>query len=69
MIHDIIHLTHANLNKTVSVQLGTLSFFHHSDSSQSTHVYTVAGIFPAKETPEEIERLIEAKTKGENNGR
>lgn len=61
--HSVIKLTHANLNKEVSLQLGTMSFFHYSDGSKATHVYTIAGVFPAKETPEEINRLIEATTK------
>lgn len=67
-MREILRLTHANLNKPVSIVLGTLSFFHYSDTTHSTHVYTIAGVFPAKESPEEIERLIEAKTKGEKNG-
>lgn len=60
-----LHLTHANLNKKLHLILGTVCGYHWSDNSKSTHVYTPAGVFPAKETPEEIDRLIDEVTKGE----
>lgn len=63
-----LYLTHANLNQKVHLILGSISGYHWSDRTASTHVYTPAGVFPAKETPTEIDRLIdELLTKGENN--
>jgi len=63
-----VYLTHANLNQRLHLILGTIAGYHWSDNSKSTHVYTPAGVFPAKETPEEIDSLIEEITKkGESN--
>lgn len=64
-----LYLTHANLNTKLHLLLGTVSGYHWSDKTASTHVYTPAGVFPAKETPEQIDGLIDLLTKGENNER
>lgn len=62
-----LKLTHANLNRPVHLVLGTVCGYHWSDTSACTHVYTPAGIFPAKESVEQIDALIEQLTKGEKN--
>lgn len=62
-----LKLTHANLNKPVHLILGTVCGYHHSDATACTHVYTPAGVFPAKETVEQIDGLIDQLTKGETN--
>jgi hypothetical protein len=56
--YSVVVLQHANLNKPVSVVAGTIAMWHWSDTTKSTHVYTTGGVFPAKETPEEITKLI-----------
>lgn len=62
-----VYLTHANLNKKLHLVAGTIAGYHYSDSSGATHVYTPAGIFPAKETPEEIDGLLDQLTNGGSN--
>lgn len=64
-----LHLTHANLQRKIHIILGTVAGYHDHKNDQGarmhTAVYTTAGIFPAVETPEEIDRLIDDITKGE----
>lgn len=62
-----VYLTHANLDQKLHLVLGTICGYHWSNNSSSTHIYTPAGVFPAKESPKEIDRLIDEITKGENN--
>ena len=64
-----LKLTHANLHKELFLILGTVAGYHYSDATASTNVYTTAGIFPAKESPEEITGLIDQLTQGEENER
>lgn len=57
-----------NANKAgrpVELILGTVAGFEYSDVTKCTQVYTTAGVFPAQETPEEINKLIDQLTKGE----
>jgi hypothetical protein len=54
-----IYLTHANLKQRLHLIVGTIAGYHHSEKSAATHVYTIGGIFPATETPAEIDQLIE----------
>ena len=63
-----VKLNHANLNREISIVLGTIAAWHWSEASKSTHIYTTGGIFPAKETPDQVDRIIEEATKGEPNG-
>ena len=62
-----IYLTHANLKKVVHLILGQICFYYWSDENKCTHVFTIAGIFPAIESPKEIDVLID-KTLTENKG-
>lgn len=64
-----LKLTHANLNQELSIVIGTLAGYHYAETSKCTHVYTIAGIFPALESPEQIAGLIDQLTKGEENER
>lgn len=62
-----LKLTHATLGRPVHIILGTVAGYHWSETTGSTHVYTPAGVFPAKESVEEIDGLIDQLTKqGEN---
>jgi hypothetical protein len=60
----MVTLSHANLyeqdNKTprqVTLVAGTISFYM-AGKDGSTHVYTIAGPLPVKETPEQITALL-----------
>lgn len=66
-----LKLTHANLQRPVHIVLGTISAYHdHKNDNGArmyTAVYTTAGIFPAEESIEQIDELINRLTKGEVN--
>ena len=63
-------LTHANLKRPVKVRLGSIGPYHDAHNELNTRIhtnlYTNAGIVPVVETPDEIERLIDELTKGDN---
>ena len=65
-----VQLSHATLNRPVFLLLGTISGFHWSEATKSTHVYTTGGVFPVSESPEQLEEKIDLLTnpKGGNNG-
>lgn len=54
-----IALNHANLKVPLKLLQGTIAGYHISETTKTTHVYTTAGIFPAVETPEQIDALID----------
>lgn len=54
-----LYLTHANLKKPIHVILGRICFYYWSDDQKCTHVLTSAGVFPALEKPEDIDKLID----------
>lgn len=66
-----LRLSHANLKRPVHLILGTVSGYHDHKSPEGirlyTVVYTTAGMFPAEETIEEIDRLIDDITKEKDN--
>lgn len=57
-----IVLTHANLKRPIHLVMGSIGGYHESPANKCTHVYTNSGVFPALETPEEIDKLIENET-------
>lgn len=65
--YEKIYLTHANLNVKLHLLLGTICGYYLSEKTASTHVYTPAGVFPAKEKPEEIDLLISKLAQKEQN--
>lgn len=65
-LYSRIELTHANLNQKLYLIAGTISGYHYSDKFKSTVVYTTGGIFPAKESPEDINKIFDNLTKGES---
>jgi enterochelin esterase-like enzyme len=55
-----ILLTHATLNKKIHLVLSSIAGYHHSDKLNCTYVYcTGQNIFPATETCEQIDSLID----------
>lgn len=54
-----IKLTHANLNSVIYVVRELIAAYYHSPANACTHVVASGGaIFPAKETVDEINRLL-----------
>lgn len=61
-----IKLTHAIIegNPVVHVILGSVAGYHHSPKLNCTYVYCMGqNVFPAKESCEEIDRLIDEASK------
>lgn len=54
-----IVLMHANLKRPVHLILGSIAGYHESPANKCTHVYTNSGVFPAEESPEEINKKID----------
>ncbi len=67
---DRIQLKNANKNgRPIWLIIGTIAGYEYSDVTKCTQVYTTAGVFPAQETPDEINQLIDQLlTKGVVNG-
>lgn len=65
MEYQKITLNHANLNVPLSIVAKTIGGYHFAPTTKCTHVYTIAGVFPAKETPEEIDSLLKALNQGD----
>lgn len=64
---ELIKLTHANLLKPVYVSPVLIFAFYHSEANKCTHVLASGGaIFPALESEEEIQTLLNKKGKEEN---
>lgn len=55
-----IILTHANLKRPIHLVAGTIAGWHDVPTLGHRHVYTTAGIFPATETMEQIDSIIES---------
>lgn len=70
--YKTLTFNHANLKKPIYLVLGTIAGFHHSETTQSTHIYTTGGIFPVVETPEQVISLFNELNspvgQGDNNG-
>ncbi len=49
---------HANLKRPVHIVAGTIAGWHFSESTQSTHVYTIGGVFPVSESPDQIDQVM-----------
>lgn len=69
MFFKRVKLNHANLNKELSIVLGTISAWHHSDQFKCTVVYTTSGPYPVKETEAEVDKIYQLALEGGANGK
>lgn len=56
----LVKLTHANRGVQVYVVKSQVCFWYTSPADKCTHVCVGPNVFPAAESPEEIERLLGA---------
>ena len=56
--YKMVRVNHATLGKPVTLLLGAISHWQHSDKANAVCIFTHAGIVPIKETEEQLETII-----------
>lgn len=60
-MYDTITLTHANHKTPVTVVARSIDFWWWSEASKATHVFCAgSNVFPALESPEQVEKQIKS---------
>ncbi len=58
--YESLRFWHSVLNREVRILLGRIGLYHKSGDMKSTIIYTNAGAVPVRETPDEVEAIINA---------